>query len=49
MSLLGVMRGAVNVIEGFGRFRREVHSGVVDTDSTPAVQNISPLEEYLSK
>jgi hypothetical protein len=26
-----------------------VHSGVVDTDSTPDVQIITPLEEYLSK
>ncbi len=43
------MRGAVNVIAGFGRFRREVHSGVVDTDSAPDVQIITPLEEYLSK
>jgi hypothetical protein len=29
--------------------RREVHSGVVDTDSTTEVQTITPLEHLLSK
>ncbi len=49
MSLLGDMRGAINVVAGFCRFRREVHSGAVDTYSTPDVQTIKPLKEYLSK
>jgi len=43
------MRVAVNVVAGFGRFRREVHLGVVDIDSTPDVQIFKLLEEYLSK
>ena len=42
MSMLGVMRGAVNGGADFSRLRREVHSGVVDTDSTPDVQIITP-------
>ena len=49
MSMLGVTRGAVNVGAGLGRLRREVHSGVVDTDSTPDVQIITPLEDFFSK
>ena len=49
MSLFGAMSGAVNFVAGFGRFRREVHSGVVDTDSTPDVQIITPLEEFLGR
>jgi hypothetical protein len=49
MSVLGVTRVTVNVQADFGRLRREVHSGVVDTDSTPDVQIITLLEEYLSK
>ncbi len=49
MSLLGAMRGVINNVAGFGRFRLEVHSGVVDTYSTPDVQIITPLKEYLSK
>jgi hypothetical protein len=44
--MLGVTRGAVNVGAGLGRVRREVHSGVVDTDSTPDVHIITPLEEF---
>ncbi len=47
--MLGVARGAVNVGAGLGRLRREVHSGVVDTDSMPDVQIIAPLEEIFSK
>ena len=47
MSLFGAMSGAVNFVAGFGRFRREVHSGVVDTDSTPDVQIITPLDIFL--
>ncbi len=47
--MLGVMRGAVNVGAIFGRLRREVHSGVVDTDSTTEVQTITPLEHFVSK
>jgi hypothetical protein len=37
------MMGAVNVRAVFGRMRMEVHSGVVDTDSTAEVQTITPL------
>jgi len=29
--------------------RREVHSGVVDTDSMPDVQIITPLDDFFSK
>ncbi len=47
--MLGVMRGAVNVGAVFGRLRRQVHSGVVDTDSTPDVQIITPLVDFFSK
>ncbi len=47
--MLGVSRGAVNVGASLGRLRREVHSRIVDTDSTPDVQIITPLEEFLSK
>ncbi len=39
--------GAVNDGAGLGRHRREVHSGVVDTESTPDVQIITPLEHFL--
>ena len=49
MSMLGVMRGAVNVGAVFGRLRREVHSGVVDTDSTTEVKTITTLEHFVSK
>ncbi len=47
MSMLGVMRGAVNGGADFSRLRREVHSGVVDTDSTPDVHIIKPLDDFL--
>ena len=46
MSMLGVMRGAVNVEAGLGRLRREVHSGVVDTDSTTDGQIITALDMF---
>ncbi len=49
MSMLEVTGGAVNVEARLGRLRREVHSSVVDTDSTPDVQIITPLEHFLSK
>ncbi len=49
MSFLGAIRDTINGVAGFGRFRREVHSGVVDTDSTPDVEIITQLEEYLNK
>ena len=49
MSLLRVLRGAVNVEASFGRPRREVHSGIVDINSTSDVHVFTPLEEYLSK
>ena len=49
MSMLEVTGGVVNDGAGLGRLRREVHSGVVDTDSTPDVQIITPLEKLLSK
>ena len=45
--MLGVMRGAVNAGAVFGRLRREVHSGVVDTDSTTEVHTITPLDAFL--
>ncbi len=47
MSILGVMRGAVNVGAVFGRLRREVHFGVVDTDSTTEVYIITPPDDFL--
>ena len=47
--MFGVTRGAVNVGAGLGRLRREVYSRVVDTDSTPNVKTITPLEDFLSK
>ncbi len=47
MSMLGVIRGAVNIGAAFGRLRGEVHSGVVDTDSTTEVQTITPLDAFL--
>ena len=47
MSMLGVMRGAVNVGPVFGRLRRKVHFSDVDTDSTPDVQIIKPLNDFL--
>ena len=43
------MRGAVNVGAGLGRLRREVHSGVVDTDSTPDVPIYTPPGKIQSK
>ncbi len=49
MSVLGVMRGAVNVGAILGRLRREVHFGVVDTDSTTEVYTITPPDDFLSK
>jgi hypothetical protein len=49
MPMLGVMRGAVNGGAGFVRLRREVHSGVVNTDPTPDVQIVSPLDDFLSR
>ena len=47
--MLGAMRGAVNVGEAFGRLRRQVYSGVVDTDSTPDVQISTLLDDFFSK
>ncbi len=49
MSMLKDTRGVVNVGAGLGRLRREVHSGVVDTDSTPDVHIVTTLEQFLSK
>ena len=49
MSMLEVTGGAAIDGAGLGRLRREVHSGVVDTDSTPDVQIATPLEQFLSK
>ncbi len=45
--MLGVMRGAVNVGGVFGRLRPYVHSGIVDTDSTPVVYIITPPDDFL--
>ncbi len=47
--MIGVTRGFVNVGEFFSRLRREVHSGVVDIDSTPDVRIITPLDDIFSK
>ena len=47
MSMLGVMRGAVNVGAVFGRLRREMHSGVVHTDSSTDVRITTPLDVFL--
>ena len=47
--MLGVLRGAVNVKAGVGPLRREVNSSVVETESTPDVQIITPLEYFLCK
>jgi hypothetical protein len=41
------MRGAVNVGAVFSRLHREVHSGVVHTESTPDVQIITSLDVFL--
>ena len=49
MSMLGVMTGAVNVEEGFSRLRREVHSGVNNTELSPDAKMISPLEVFKSR
>ena len=49
MSMLGVMRGAVNGGAGFGRLCRHVHFGVVDTDSTTEVHIITPLDDFVCK
>ncbi len=49
MSMLGLMRGAVNGGAVFCRLRREAQSGVVDTDSTPDVQIIKSLDDFFSK
>ena len=49
MPLVGFMRDAVNVVEGFGRLRRQAHSGVVDVDSTPGVQITTPDGIFSSK
>jgi len=43
------MRGAVNVLEGFGRLRREMQSSVDNTQSTPEVQIVTPLDAFFSK
>ena len=47
--MLGVMRDAVNVEGVFGRLRRQEHSGVVDTDTTPHVQIVTPPDDVFSK
>ncbi len=47
--MLGVMRGAVNVGAVSGRLRREVHFGVVDTDSKTEVYIITPPDDLLRK
>ena len=44
--MLGVMRSAVYVRAGFGRLRREVQYGVDDTESTPDVQIVTPLDVF---
>jgi len=47
--MIGVTRGAVNVGAVFSRLRRDVHSGVVDTESPPDVQIITPPDIFFSK
>ena len=46
MSMLFGMRDDVAVGAVFGPLRREVHFGVVDTDSTSEVQIITPLDVF---
>ncbi len=41
------MSGSVNVWVAFGRMRRQVRLGVVDTDAAPDIQNITPLDIFL--
>ncbi len=41
------MSDAVNVWVAFGRMRRQVRSGAVDTDAAPDIQNITPLDVFL--
>jgi hypothetical protein len=43
------MRGAVNGGAGFVRLRRQVYSGVFDTDSTTEVQIITPPDDFFIK
>ena len=43
------MSVAVNVWVAFGLMRRQVRSGVVDTDAAPDIQNITPLDVFFSK
>ena len=49
LSFLGFKSGAVNVWVAFGRMRRHVRSCVVDTDSAPDIQNITPLDIFFRK
>ena len=43
------MSGAVNVGAAFEPVRRQVHSGVVNTESTPNILIITPLDDFSSK
>jgi hypothetical protein len=43
------MSGAVNVGAAFERVRRQVHSGVVNTESTPDILIITPFDDFFSK
>ncbi len=43
------MSGVVNVWVAFGRMRRQVRSGVVDTDASPDIHNITPLDVCFRK
>ena len=43
------MSGAVIVWVAFGRMRRQVRSGVVDTDAAPDIHNITPLDVLFNK
>jgi len=45
----GFMSATVNVGASYGRMRRQVHSDVVDTESTPDILIIMPLDTFLSK
>jgi hypothetical protein len=47
--MLEVMGDAVNVEAALGRQPREVHSGVDNTALLPDVQDVTPLDDFLSR
>ncbi len=46
LSLWGFKSSAVSAWIAFGRIRRKVRSAVVDTDSAPDIQIITPLDDF---